>query len=226
MRITLPSGTPAELARPSEGAVGADPSAAPAGLVVIPDIGGLRPLFDEHCQHLADQTGRTVCAPELWPDHADRPLDWRLANVAAIDHVRLAADVIAAADATGGDPVGILGFCMGGMITMQAAGTGRFDRAVPFYGMVRIPDHWKADGMVEPLDALTAPGACPVLAIVGTVDPYTPAEELDALEAAGATVVRYEGADHGFVHDASRPSHRARDAADAWGRALAFLTGA
>jgi carboxymethylenebutenolidase len=39
------------------------------------------------------------------------------------------------------------------------------------------------------------------------------------------TVVRYDGADHGFVHDPSRPTHRADDAADAWDRALAFLDG-
>ncbi|MGZ4690281.1 MAG: dienelactone hydrolase family protein, partial [Acidimicrobiia bacterium] len=36
-------------------------------------------------------------------------------------------------------------------------------------------------------------------------------------------VVVYEGADHGFVHDAERPAHRAADAADAWTRVLAQL---
>jgi len=36
--------------------------------------------------------------------------------------------------------------------------------------------------------------------------------------------VRYEGADHGFVHDDTRPTHRAEDAADAWRRAIAFLS--
>ena len=46
---------------------------------------------------------------------------------------------------------------------------------------------------------------------------------LDALEAAGVEVVRYEGADHGFAHDPSRPAHRAGDAADAWRRAIAHL---
>jgi carboxymethylenebutenolidase len=48
---------------------------------------------------------------------------------------------------------------------------------------------------------------------------------VDALEALGATVVRYEGADHGFVHDPDRPAHRPDDAADAWSRALDFLAG-
>ena len=62
------------------------------------------------------------------------------------------------------------------------------------------------------------------MAIVGTVDPWTPPDDVAAAEAAGVTVVRYEGADHGFVHDASRPAHRADDAADAWQRAIAFLS--
>jgi hypothetical protein len=37
--------------------------------------------------------------------------------------------------------------------------------------------------------------------------------------------VRYEGADHGFVHAPDRPTHRADDAADAWRRAIAHLGG-
>lgn len=221
MRITLPSGTPAELVRPSAGTT----TDSEHGLVLIPDIMGLRPLFDDHCRRLADATGATVCAVELWPDHLDEPLDWRLGHVGDLDPARTLADVVAAADATEASRVGLLGFCMGGMITMQAAGTGRFDRAVPFYGMVRVPPHWKADGQVEPLDAVASPSACPVLAIIGEADPYTPPDDVLELEAAGVTVVRYAEAEHGFVHDPDRPAHRATDAADAWRRAVAFLAG-
>ena len=36
-------------------------------------------------------------------------------------------------------------------------------------------------------------------------------------------IVVYAGAEHGFVHDADRPTHRAEDAADAWSRTLRFL---
>jgi dienelactone hydrolase len=36
--------------------------------------------------------------------------------------------------------------------------------------------------------------------------------------------VRYPDADHGFAHDHSRPAHRPADAADAWARAVAFLS--
>ena len=63
-----------------------------------------------------------------------------------------------------------------------------------------------------------------MLAIIGTLDAFTPPVDVDDLEATGATVLRYEGAEHGFVHDASRPAHRPDEAADAWRRAAAFLT--
>ena len=120
---------------------------------------------------------------------------------------------------------------MGGMYTLKAAGnvgsaTPRFERAVAFYGMIRVPDRWRGPGHGEPLDALRGPEACPVLAIIGDRDVWTPADDVAALDALpNVTVVRYPGAEHGFVHDPDRPAHRPADAADAWRRAVAFLNG-
>ncbi len=218
MREALPSGTPVEVARPADG------RAPSRGLVLIPDIMGLRPLFDEHAQQLADDHGWAVAAVEPWPGREDLPLDDRLGSVGTIDDRALLADVVAAADHLGVEPVGVTGFCMGGMFTYKAAGTGRFHRAVGFYGMLRVPEHWRGEHTIEPLDAVRTEGACPTMAIVGTVDQWTPAPDVEAAEAAGVTVVQYEGADHGFVHDATRPAHRPADAADAWARAIAFLS--
>lgn len=214
MRIELPSSTPAELVTVD----GAD-----RGLVVIPDIGGLRPLFDDMCARLAFETGWSVCAPELWPGREHLPLEERLAAGNSLEDDRVLGDVSAAADATGAATVGILGFCMGGMYTLKAAGLGRFHRAVGFYGMIHIPEQWQGSGQGEPLEYLNRPEASPVLAIIGTVDPWTPADDVVELESAGAEVVRYEGCDHGFVHDPDRPAHNAEAAADAWNRALSFL---
>lgn len=216
-RITLPTGTEASLARPASGE---EPS---RGLVVAPDIGGLRRLFDELCQQLADDHGWVVCAPEPWPGREQLPLQERLAAVGELRDADVLGDLVAAADATGVEPVGIIGFCMGGMYTLKAAGTGRFDKAAPFYGMIRVPSQWQGPDQAEPLDAVTADGAAPVLAVIGTDDPWTPPADVDALEATGATVVRYAGAEHGFVHDPSRPAHRADYAADAWRRVLTWL---
>ena len=216
MRVELPSGTMAELARPAGEPV--------RGLVLSPDIAGLRPLFDDLCARLAADHGWIVIAPEPWPGREDLDLGSRLESVGTLDDERLVGDCVDAADLLGVEPVAILGFCMGGMVALKAATVGRFDRAVSFYGMVRLPEAWRSSTMVDSLDLIQAAAApAPILELCGTADPYVPVADLDALEATGATVVRYEGADHGFVHDASRPTHRADDAADAWGRVEAFL---
>ncbi len=216
MRIELPSGTPAELARPDAGAV--------RGLVLVPDIGGLRPLFDDLVARLAEEHRWAVVAPEPWPGREQLTLEERLASVGTLDDRRLLDDCTTAADQLEVEPVAILGFCMGGMVSLKAAATGRFDRAVSFYGMIRLPDEWRSSTMAEPLDVLGgAPKQIPILHLSGTRDPYVPAADSDDLEQRGAEVVRYPGADHGFVHDASRPTHRADDAADAWARVTTFL---
>ncbi|MHB8669716.1 MAG: dienelactone hydrolase family protein [Acidimicrobiales bacterium] len=217
-RIALPSGTPAFLARPD----GAQPSGS--GLVVMPDIGGLRPLFEELCERLAAEQGWATCCPEPFPGREHLSVEQRLAHgVAALEDSRVLGDVVAAADVTGCARVGIIGFCMGGMYTLKAAGTGRFSRAVAFYGMIRVPETWAGPGQGEPLDALALPSACPTLAVIGGRDPWTPPDDVAALRDLGATIAHYPEADHGFVHDPGRPSHRPADAADAWRRALEFL---
>jgi dienelactone hydrolase len=226
VRITLPSGTPAELARP-ERPVG-------LGVALHPDIGGLRPLFDDLCARLAADHGWVVCAPEPFPGREAMTLDERMAAVAGIDDQRQVGALREAARATECARVAVMGFCMGGMYALKAAGNtmGRafgassdFDRAVAFYGMIRVPEHWRGPGHTEPLDALRSPGACPVLAIIGGQDVWTPPADVAALEELeNVTVVRYPEAEHGFVHDPDRPAHRPDDAADAWRLAVEFLT--
>ena len=68
MRIILTTGTPAELAQPSSGSPG-------MGLVVLPDIFGLRPLFDDLCQRLADEWAMAVCAVDPFPGRDDLPAE-------------------------------------------------------------------------------------------------------------------------------------------------------
>lgn len=219
MRTTLPGGTTVELVE------GRGPDAM--GLVVVPDIMGLRPLFDEMVARLAAEHGWAVAAYEPWPDREGWTLDQRLGSMAELDHDRLVADAVATADLLGRARTGIIGFCMGGMVAIEAAATGRFDAAAPFYGMIRFPEGWQQPGRPEPVDVLAASAhRCPLLAVIGTDDPYTPAADVADLEAlAGVDVVRFEGADHGFVHDPDRPAHRPADAAEAWRRAVAHLAG-
>lgn len=216
MRITLPSGSPAELARPTNG----DPI---AGLVVIPDIWGLRPLFDEMCQRLADEHRVTVCAIEPFPNRDLPSIDDRFDAMSTLVDAEILQDVTQAADATGADRTVLIGFCMGGMYTLKATALGRFDRACAFYGMFTVPVGWRGPDQGAPLSAVTTAGATPVMAVVGGEDPYTPDEDIAAAAAAGVFIERYPDAEHGFVHDASRPTHRAADAADAWSKCFTFL---
>ncbi len=205
-----------------------------SGIVLHPDVMGIRPLFDDLCRRLATH-GFAVCAPEPF---ARVPADARAAEDAGVrigliptldDELQLgdlerAADHLVIDD--GVTEVAVLGFCMGGMQTLKAAATGRFDRAVAFYGMIRMPEEWHGPKVREPLDG--AADVCPTLAIFGSADPYTPPADIEALREAwrdrpDCEIVVYEGADHGFVHVPERPAHRADDAADAWRRTLAFL---
>jgi len=218
VRTTLANGTPVEVARP-------DTDSPSRGLVVIPDIGGLRPLFDDLVAKLATENNWAVAAVEPFPGRETMALEERMGAMPTLDDDRQLADIVAAADLLDVEPVGIIGFCMGGMYTMKAASTGRFDRAAAFYGMIRVPGDWNGPGQRDAVDMLRDAGTAErVLAIIGTADPYTPASDVDELEAAGATVNRYEGAQHGFVHDASRPAHRPDDAADAWERVVDWLS--
>lgn len=181
---------------------------------------GLRPLFDALCARLAAENGWAVCAPEPFPGREHLPIDKR--EIGSNDDERVLGDLVAAADLLGVEPVGVLGFCQGGMWAFKAAGSARFDRAVAFYGMVRVP--WARPGHAQPLEHLARPGAVPVLAIAGGRDRVSPPEDLDALRAlSNVEVAFYPDAEHGFAHDPARPTHRGDDAADAWRRALAFF---
>jgi carboxymethylenebutenolidase len=215
-------------------AIHARPDGMPiAGLVVHPDVGGLRPLFDDLCHRLATH-GFAVCAPEPFaraPELAmSTDIPARMAHVRELDDDLQIGDLEAAADYLvvhdDAREVAVLGFCMGGMQVLKAAATGRFDKAVAFYGMIRLPADWTGPGLREPL--ATAADVCPTLAIFGGRDSYTPPDDIEALRAAwvdraDCEIVVYPDAEHGFVHVPERPAHRADDAADAWRRVLAFL---
>jgi carboxymethylenebutenolidase len=210
-RIVLPSGTEAVLARPA--------GKPQVGLVLLPDILGLRPLFDDLCARLAREWQMVVCAPDPLPGvESTADLSTRLAATREVPDARRLGDVLAAADACGTDRAVLIGFCQGGTYAYKASGLGRFERAVAFYGPVRPA---LGSSQRAPLDLVDG---ARVLALVGGRDRLLPPADADDLEKAGAIVVRYPDADHGFVHDPTRPAHRPDDAADAWQRCRAWLS--
>ena len=224
MDIALPSGTPAHLAVTD----GAD-----RGLVVVPDIWGLRPLFTEHVPRPRGPhglVGRRRSTPSAVPScpPAEDPEGFpaRSAALESSTTRRCSADAVAAADATGCAVVGLIGFCMGGMYALKGAATGRFDRIVSFYGMITVPDDWAGAG---PGPAPRCPRRPRRLrgdvggGHRGRVDPAGAGGAPGGRP--GVKVLSYEGADHGFVHDPTGRPIGPDDAADAWEKALAFLDG-
>ena len=217
--FNLPSGT---------AAVSCVTEGAERALVIIPDIMGLRPLFEEHTLRLARENDWSVCCYELYADNPHYELDQRFAHACDLEDDRVLGDAVAAADALteGTDmPVGIIGFCMGGMYVNKSVATGRFDRAVSFYGMIEVPEAWRSDTQREPLECIAEGDPSKLLAVIAEDDDYTPAGEVASLREAGAQIAGYPGCDHGFVHDPDREAHRPEEAADAWSRAIAFLKG-
>ena len=221
MRIRLESGTAAELVVPEQGAV--------RGVVIYPDIMGLRPLFDDLASRLAHEQQWAVCVVELFPgqEHLST-VEQRFEAASRLEDERVVGDAVAAAGVlrarAGCDKVAVLGFCMGGMYALKAAASGEFDKAVSFYGMIRVPEGWRGSGQGEPLELLRSV-TTPILAVVGGRDPYTPSGDVEQLRAIGphVEVAVYPDAEHGFVHDSSRPAHRADDASDAWAKVFALL---
>ena len=204
-----------------------------AGLVVHPDMGGVRPLFEDMARRLATN-GLAVCVVEQFagqPESARASIESRVAHVKDLDDAQQLEMLAAAADLLVVEDdvarVSVLGFCMGGHYVFKAASTDRFDAAVAFYGMLRTPDAWKGPGhRIEPLDV--ASRMVPTLAFFGGDDPWTPPADIEALRAAWSArrdceIVVVEGADHGFVHDPDRDVHRADAAAQAWERALQWV---
>lgn len=214
-------------------AVHARPDGMPvAGVVLHPDIGGLRPLFEDMARRLATH-GLAVVSVEPFASQPADALTSIEARMGAVQHLgdeqqmailTAAADLMVVEDDVA--RLSVLGFCMGGHYVFKAASIDRFDAAIAFYGMLRTPDNWQGPGhRIQPLDV--AAQMCPTLAIFGDNDPWTPAADISALREAWSgrddcEIVIVEGAEHGFVHDPDRPVHRADEAAVLWEKALAW----
>lgn len=194
------------------------------GLVIAPDIFGLRPLFDDLVARLAREWNMAVAAVEPFPGrHLSNDVQERFAAVPSIDDDSHLRDLHQAADVLATPRVGLIGFCMGGMYCFRSARSDRFARIASFYGMIRIPEEWRSPTHGDPLTILRAGHAERVLAVIGNRDPYTPEVDVSELRTTGVTICEYPEAEHGFAHDPSRPAHRPDAAADAFAKAKDWL---
>ena len=210
----LPGGTPVLLAEPLDGD-------ARLNVVLSASLRGFTGMYTELCLRLAQRHRWRIAAPEQFPGLQDLDEQARTEQVARFADDAKLDELEAAADLLGSGPVALIGFCLGGMYALKASARPRFSAIVAFYGMIRLPEHWRAPGQAEPLDCLAGPER--VLAIAGELDPLIAAADLADLRAAGVRTLTFPEAGHAFAHDPSLPSYRAADATAAWQSAAAHL---
>jgi carboxymethylenebutenolidase len=192
-----------------------------AGLVVVQEIFGV----NRHIRSVADgyaRDGFLAVAPALFDriergvelsyEGEDRQKAMGLSPRISIDDAL--ADIEAAlefARAQTGKKVGVIGYCLGGLLAWLSAGRLPTDVAVGYYAG-RIGNY-----------AAEHPKA-PVQLHFGKLDTHIPAEQVEKVHAAHPDVEIhwYEGAEHGFNCD-MRSSFNPEASALARMRALAFL---
>ncbi len=188
-------------------------------VIVIQEWWGLVPHIKDVCDRFAEE-GFVALAPDLYhgesaksPDEAGK-LMMALRIDEAEKDIRGAITYLVSHEATVGDTVGTVGFCMGGALSLYAASKNRqVGACVVFYG---IHPNVKPD-----LANLQAP----VLGFYAEHDSYvTPAvvHDLEAeLKQHGKTAEMhiYPGLDHGFFND-TREVYNEAAAKDAWNRML------
>jgi carboxymethylenebutenolidase len=214
----------AYLARP-EGSTG-------AGIVILPDVRGLHPFFEELAMRFAergidalaiDYFGRTAAT-----DDRGEGFDY-MPEVAKARWEHLAGDIrTAVAHLRGLEPaprsVFTTGFCMGGRLSSMSTTLGLgLAGAVPFYGWPTGPNRNGTPAPAEHADRIE----CDLLLFYGGADEGIQEgvrNEYDrALDDAGVrheTIV-YPGAPHGFFD--RKATEFQHESADAWDRILAFI---
>ena len=204
-----------------------------AGIVIIPDVRGLHPYYEELARRFAE-AGVHAVAIDLYSRSAGtgkRGSDFEYEpHVAKLDAASLGADVGAAADflrsPEGGEPDRLytVGFCIGGRISLLQAGSGLdLSGVIGFYPWPVGPHR---SGLPAPADEAPRFG-CPVLTLYGGADAGIPPEARAgferALSAAGVEhrSITYDGAPHSFFD--RKATDYADDSAAAWREMLSFM---
>ena len=207
----------------SPGFLAVPEAAAPVpGLVVIQEVFGLNEDIRGIARRFA-QEGYTVLAPDLYhgPEASDleeaRKLRTDMDTERAERDLDSAVRHLKSLDVVAGGPVGVIGFCMGGFLSLGTAiRNGNIGAAAVFYG---------GGGVPEGLSQIR----CPVFGAYGAEDAGIPLERVEelrkGLEAQGIEheVHIYQGAGHSFFNDVMPGYYREEAAKEAWGHVLAFF---
>lgn len=204
-----------------------------AGIVVIQDAFGVSPALEAATARLAAD-GYLAVAPHLYHRVAEAPVTTfdaarpLMTSLNGDDMTHDIADAIGYLDAAAIEPahMGIVGFCMGGSVSLWQAASGRFGASVTFYGGGVSKARWKG---VPPGLESGAALTCPWLGMYGDKDRSITVDEVEELRGVVAatgvptSIVRYANAGHAFALDPESPNYVADSAADSWAHALSWF---
>lgn len=197
------------------------------GVIVIQEWWGLVPHIRDVADRLAAE-GFTALAPDLYHGESSSEPDGAGKLMMALNLATAAKDLSGAVDLlvarTGRPHVGVMGFCMGGGLTLVLAcqRPDAVKAAAPYYGLIPWPSaqpDWSA------LQAT-------VVGEYGEADEYFGPEPAAALEAQlrglgkDATLHVHPGAQHAFFNDTRPEVYDAEAAATAWNRTLELFRAA
>ena len=193
------------------------------GVIVIQEWWGLVNHIKDVCDRFANE-GYVALAPDLYHGKATKSPDeaGKLMMALRIDEaekdLRAAIQYLLSHDATKGTKVGIIGFCMGGALSLYAASkNAQVGACVVFYG---IHPNVKPD-----LPALQAP----VLGIYAGRDRSVPPDSVHELErklkelGKSVEIHIYPDTDHAFFNDQRLDVYNPKAAQDAWRRVIQFF---
>ena len=193
------------------------------GVIVIQEWWGLVDHIKAVCDRFASE-GYVALAPDLYHGESTKSPDeaGKLMMALRIDEaekdLRGAVQYLLNHEATTGTKVGVIGFCMGGALSLYAASkNAQVGACVVCYG---IHPNVKPD-----LASLQAP----VLGIYAERDQFVPPESVRELErqlkGLGKSVEMhiYPDTDHAFFNDQRPDVYKPKAAEDAWRRAIQFF---
>lgn len=218
---------------PSNGDTASGYLAVPAsgsgpGLLVVQEWWGLVPQIKRTCDRLAGE-GFVALAPDLYHgDHAEHTeMDKANELMQSLPPDRAARDMAGAIDfllgheAVRGEQVGVIGFCMGGMLALliTALQGDKVGAATPFYGA-------PLGDMAPDWSTLSAP----VQGHFAENDDFFPPDAVKELErqlldmGKDVEFIVYPGTGHAFGNEENAlGTHDEQAAATAWDRATTFL---
>ncbi len=208
--------------------------AARGAVVVIQEAFGVNEHIEDVTRRFAD-AGYHAVAPDLFhrAGGGTAPYDdfsQVLPLFEGLDDDALLRDVDAAlahlhASGWADAQIGIVGFCMGGRISMLASLRRRLGAGVGFYGGGIVTGRFpQFPPLIDQVPTLTVPW----LGLFGDLDGGIPVDDVEQLRNAldllgtDTEIVRYADADHGFHCDV-REAYNRTAATDAWARTLAWF---